>query len=133
MHRRQRQPARIVEERARIEVGTFAAGGALKPFADERRALDRRGKLGEPSLRDCAQLVDGSGGAPEQDADLGEGETGALGDVDHRERPDCGLGVAAASGDPWRSGEQPDRLVVADRRGGPAAQLGKPADRELRA
>lgn len=66
----------------------------------------------------------------EEVADFLERETGPLGGIDHRKQPQNLGPIAPLTGDPFRLGEQADRLVVADGGGAAPGARGDLADTE---
>src|SRR5262249_36386634 len=102
------------EQATVLEIGTAALRRGREPAADVLRALDLRVELRQLVLRDRAETS--AVRLVEQQADLVEREPRALRGVDHRQRAERLRCVAAAAALARGSGEEPDRLVVAERR-----------------
>src|SRR5689334_15398804 len=94
---------------------------------------DRRAENGEALLRDLSQLLDRVGVVGrrlEEETDLAEAQASSLGGVDDRQRSQDLRPVTAPPALAHRLRQQPDRLVVADRRRSLAAEPRNLADRE---
>jgi len=134
----------------RIGVARFAADGEERAFL-RRRAVAGAGQL-EPSFHrgcpldqrfDLGQLA-GAGGADratqpgagvdlaDQALDLLQAEAGLLGDADEAEPADHLVAVAPLPVFALGLGQQPDRLVVADRRSGDTGLACRFSNRHLR-
>jgi hypothetical protein len=86
----------------------------LQPLADALGAVDEGVDLGQLALRQLAKAVGHRLVAGlHQLADLGERESGAFRDVDHREPAQHRAVVAALAADALGRRQQPDPLVVA--------------------
>jgi len=140
-----RESARLAEELAVVEGRAGAVRRGFQPAADAFGSFDERAHFRQLAGRDLAQVIARArvlGGAAvagmagvagvrrEQRLDLGERQAGALRGLDDRERPEHRARIPPLAANPLGRGDQPDALVVADGRRGPAARLGDSADRQ---
>jgi hypothetical protein len=115
------QPCGLVEESAVVETGAMAQRRVFQPAADDLSARNGFAQFGELRFSNFAKAV---GRVTvvwrciEEEANIVEAESSALGRTDDGESAyDPGL-VAAAATDPLRRRDQTDVLVVTDRGGG---------------
>jgi hypothetical protein len=120
----------VDEQAADVDGGALARAGDLKPPLDRLRALDERLDGGKLAVCKLAQPFPGRVAVLRvgEVANLVEGESGALGDVDDREPVKNLLGVAPLSRVARRFGQDAELLVVANARRAHPGAAGDLAD-----